>query len=83
MDTATVTTVGETQTVQLPKGYHLAAGTVQVRQLGDAIVLEPLKPGPRPSRTPLHPDIVRLTGLVPADADAREEHHQRLLGKHR
>ena len=43
METATVTTEGETQTVRLPKGYHLATPTVQVRHEGDAIVLEPLK----------------------------------------
>lgn len=31
---------------------------------------------------PLHPDIVNLTGLVPADIAAKAEHHQHLLDKH-
>jgi len=44
METATVTTDGETQTVRLPKGYHLPTPTVQVRHEGEAVVLEPLKP---------------------------------------
>jgi virulence-associated protein VagC len=79
METATVTTDGETQTVRLPKGYHLATATVQVRHDGDAIVLEPLKPS---DRKPLHPDIVSLTGLVPASTDARAAHRQHLLDKH-
>lgn len=34
-------------------------------------------------RQPLHPDIVNITGLVPADINVKAEHHQRLLGKHR
>jgi virulence-associated protein VagC len=44
MKTATVIREGETQTVHLPRGYHLPTPTVQVRQEGDAIVLEPMKP---------------------------------------
>jgi virulence-associated protein VagC len=44
METATVITEGETQTVRLPKGYHLPTSIVQVRQEGAAIVLEPIKP---------------------------------------
>jgi virulence-associated protein VagC len=44
METATVTNDGETQTVRLPKGYHLPTPTVQVRHEGEAVVLEPLKP---------------------------------------
>ena len=43
METATVTTEGETQTIRLPKGYRLPTPTVQVRQQGDTIVLEPVK----------------------------------------
>ena len=30
----------------------------------------------------LHPDIVNLTGLVPADINAKAQHHQHLLDKH-
>ena len=48
MATATVTNDGETQTVRLPKGYHLPTPTVQVRHEGSAIVLEPLRPGTWP-----------------------------------
>jgi virulence-associated protein VagC len=44
METATVINEGETQTVRLPKGYHLPTPTVHVRHEGDAVVLEPLKP---------------------------------------
>jgi virulence-associated protein VagC len=44
METATVIHEGECQTVRLPKGFHLSANTVGVRQEGDAIVLVPLRP---------------------------------------
>ena len=44
METATVITEGDRQTVRLPKGYHLSTSTVQIRQEGEAVVLEPLKP---------------------------------------
>jgi virulence-associated protein VagC len=44
MATASVTTEGETQTVRLPKGFHLPTPTVEVRQDGRAIVLEPTRP---------------------------------------
>src|SRR5688572_9645397 len=47
METATVTLEGDRQTVRLPKGVHLPA-TVFVRQEGDAVVLEPVKPKTRP-----------------------------------
>jgi hypothetical protein len=30
----------------------------------------------------LHPDIVKITGLVPADWDARSTYHQHILKKH-
>jgi len=43
METATVTTEGDRQTVRLPKSVHLPP-TVFVRQDGDAVVLEPAKP---------------------------------------
>jgi virulence-associated protein VagC len=43
METATGISEGETQTVRLPRGCHLPTPTVQVRQEGDAIVLEPMK----------------------------------------
>ncbi|HEY1172583.1 MAG TPA: hypothetical protein VGH19_14530 [Verrucomicrobiae bacterium] len=44
METAIVTSEGETQTVHLPKGFHLPTPEVSIRHDGDAIVLEPLKP---------------------------------------
>jgi virulence-associated protein VagC len=44
METATVINEGETQTVRLPRGFHLPTPVVQVRHAGEAIVLEPLKP---------------------------------------
>jgi virulence-associated protein VagC len=48
MATATVTTEGETQTVRLPKGYHIPTPTVEVRHEGSAIVLEPARPATWP-----------------------------------
>jgi len=48
MATATVITEGETQTVRLPKGYHLPTPTVHVRQEGNGIVLEPTRPNTWP-----------------------------------
>jgi virulence-associated protein VagC len=43
METATVTREGDHQTVLLPKGVHLPATTVYVRQSGTAVVLEPVR----------------------------------------
>jgi virulence-associated protein VagC len=42
METATVTTEGDRQTVRLPKSVHLPA-MVFVRQDGEAVVLEPAR----------------------------------------
>ena len=42
METATVSTEGDRQTVRLPKSIHLPP-TVFVRQDGDSVVLEPAK----------------------------------------
>jgi virulence-associated protein VagC len=49
METALVITEGETQTVRLPRGCHLPTATVQVRQEGAAIVLEPVRSGGWPA----------------------------------
>ena len=35
-----------------------------------------------PPQSPLHPDIVKLTGLVPADLDGRDEYRLHLIKKH-
>lgn len=35
------------------------------------------------ARPPLHPDILKITGLVPAQLDAEAEHRQHLLDKRR
>ena len=43
METATVIVEGDRQTVRLPKSIHLPP-TVFVRQEGDAVVLEPVRP---------------------------------------
>ena len=50
METATVITEGDSQTVLLPKGYHLPTPTVHIRLEGDAVVLEPLKAQAWPER---------------------------------
>ena len=42
--TAEVIEADGTQTVRLPPGFRLEAGTVAVRRDGHAIVLEPLRP---------------------------------------
>ncbi len=44
METAIVTSEGDTQTVRLPKGFYLPTPEVSIRHDGEAIVLEPLKP---------------------------------------
>jgi virulence-associated protein VagC len=44
METATVIHEGDGPTIRLPKGFHLSTQTVSVRQEGEAIVLEPLRP---------------------------------------
>jgi virulence-associated protein VagC len=44
MEIATVIHEGESQTVRLPKGFHISTSTVGVRHEGEAIVLEPLHP---------------------------------------
>ena len=31
----------------------------------------------------IHPDVERISGLVPADVDAEAEYHEHLLKKHR
>jgi len=43
METVTVTTEGDRQTVRLPRTVHLPP-TVLVRQQGEIVVLEPVKP---------------------------------------
>lgn len=43
METVPVTVEGDRQTVRLPKSIHLPP-TVFVRQDGDAVVLEPVRP---------------------------------------
>lgn len=48
METATIIQEGECQTIRLPKGFHVSTATVTVRQEGEAIVLEPLKPNAWP-----------------------------------
>jgi virulence-associated protein VagC len=44
METATVVLEGDHQTVHLPSGYNLPMPRVGVRQEGESIVLEPIKP---------------------------------------
>lgn len=44
METATVTVEGGRQTVHLPKNVHLPEN-VFVRQEGDSVILEPVRPG--------------------------------------
>lgn len=36
----------------------------------------------RAEAEPLHPDILALTGLAPADAEGRNAHRRHLLDKH-
>jgi Family of unknown function (DUF6364) len=34
-------------------------------------------------RSGIHPEVERISGLVPADMDAEEEYAEHVLGKHR
>lgn len=45
MSSATVTVEGDRTTVLLPPEVRLAEGLVEVRQVGDTVVLTPKKPG--------------------------------------
>jgi virulence-associated protein VagC len=47
-ETASVIEEGERQMVLLPKGFRLSTSNVSVRYLGDAIVLEPIRPSKWP-----------------------------------
>lgn len=38
---------------------------------------------PRDESEPLHPDIIRLTGILPKDIDARNEYAEGMTRKHR
>lgn len=49
METATVITEGDRQTVRLPKSIHPLPSTVLVHQHGDSVVLEPAKPDTWPA----------------------------------
>ncbi len=48
MSIAEVIEVGGSQVVRLPEGFRLNAETVSVRQEGEAVILEPLKPSTWP-----------------------------------
>lgn len=37
----------------------------------------------QPSRRPLHPDVLKITGLIPPEADAKEAYLQHVVEKHR
>ena len=72
-------------TVQLPaeeveflKNYAQEHGTTVAE-----IVARCVKRLKHPTRPPLHPDIVKITGLVPRPLDAEAEYRQHLLDKHR
>ena len=72
-------------TVQLPaeeveflKSYAREHGTTVAE-----IVARYVKRLKRSEKKPLHPDIVNITGLVPPNLDAKAEHRQHLLDKHR
>jgi virulence-associated protein VagC len=44
MSTAEVVDMGGSQIVRLPEGIHLETGVVSIRQEGEAVILEPIKP---------------------------------------
>jgi hypothetical protein len=37
----------------------------------------------QPSRRPVHPEVRKLTGLIPPEVDAKEAYIQHLVEKHR
>lgn len=48
MSTAEVVNVGGSQVVKLPEGFHFETGIVSIRQEGEAVILEPIKPSAWP-----------------------------------
>lgn len=44
MSTAEVVDVGGSQIVRIPADVHLQTGVVSIRQEGEAVILEPIKP---------------------------------------
>ena len=37
----------------------------------------------QPSRQPIHPEVRRLTGIIPPEVDAKEAYLQHMVEKHR
>jgi hypothetical protein len=76
MPTAELTLKLPAEEVEFLKAYA-QHGTTAAELL--ATYVERLKATGHP---PLHPDIVSITGLVPAEIDAKAEYRQHLLDKH-
>lgn len=71
-------------TIHLPaeQASFLQRYAQQHRTTVDEVIASFAKRLNRPAKPTLHADIVKLTGLVPADWEAREEYHQHMLKKH-
>ena len=48
MITTQVFHTDKTQTVKLPDGFHFDGDTVSIRRVGEAVILEPVKPATWP-----------------------------------
>jgi hypothetical protein len=71
-------------TVRLPKGdlefakRYARAHRITVTELLDRY-LRSLQSG----TGAIHPEVEKISGVIPADLDAREEHREHLVRKHR
>jgi hypothetical protein len=77
MPTAELTLKLPAEEVEFLKAYAQEHGTTAAELL--ATYVKRLK---ATGHQPLHPDVVSITGLVPAEIDAKAEYRQHLLDKH-
>jgi hypothetical protein len=78
MPTAELTVQLPAEEIEFLKAYAQEHGTTAAELLERYV--KRLKAN---GRHRLHPDIVNLTGLVPADLDVTAEYRQHLLDKHK
>ena len=77
MPTAELTLQLPAEEVEFLKAYAKEQGTTAAELL--ATYVKRLRAN---GHKPLHPDIVNITGLMPADIDVKAEYRQHLLDKH-
>ena len=77
MPTAELTLQLPAEEIEFLKAYAQEHGTTAAELLGRYV--KRLKAN---GHQPLHPDVLSITGLVPADIDVKTEYRQHLLDKH-